>query len=198
MNTRLPGVPVLADAAARAPPSSTASTTTAPGCSTTSRAERLVRVSGTLHGVLAQRHHPVVPWISRGAHDGPGQRSVCWLPAAIRVPDESGSAASRRLVMPASAAGTTHVVVGHPPAPQGALVDRDEQLALALERRLDQPGEQRVRPGRAATAAPGAPGWRRSTGARRPAARRTPPGCRPARCRRTPGRPPRAARGRRC
>ena len=40
------------------------------------------------------------------------------------------------------------VVVGHPATPQRALVDRDEQLALALDGGLDQPGEQRVRPGR--------------------------------------------------
>ena len=63
---------------------------------------------------------------------------------------------------------------------------------------LDQARRTAGAAGSGGSAARGAPGWRRSTGARRAAARRTRPGCCPARCRRRPGRPPRAGRGRRC
>src|SRR5262245_865023 len=48
------------------------------------------------------------------------------------------------------------------------------------------------------SAAPDAPGWPGSTGARHAAARCTPPAGPPARCRRTPARPPRAGPGSRC
>src|SRR3954468_7051954 len=41
------------------------------------------------------------------------------------------------------------LLLPHPPSPQGALVDGDEQLALTLQGGVDQSREQRVRPGRA-------------------------------------------------
>ena len=56
--------------------SSTASTTTAPGCSRLIRLNA-PRVPGPRDHVLAQRDHPVVAVQVLAGHDGPGHRSVC-------------------------------------------------------------------------------------------------------------------------
>ena len=170
-----------------APRSSTASTIAAPGCSMTRRRNVSSGWPGRCTRVLAQGHHPRRHGAGRGsprrARTAAGRRSPSGRTRlGLGVGDARPSAA--RVL------GVT--------AAQRALLDRDLQLALAVDRRADQARRTAGAAGSGASAAPGGPGWRRSRGARRPAARRTRPGCCPGRCRRTPGRPPRAGRGRSC
>ena len=112
--------------------SSTARITAAPGCSSTSRWNGASPWSpGAPHPVGAQRHHPVVAVQVDGVLDRPGLLGVGQPGVAARCHGRAP---------PQSSSGS---------AAQPGLVDREAELLLPLDRGPDQPGEQRVRPGRA-------------------------------------------------
>src|SRR6478735_4745466 len=129
--------------------SSRARTTTAPGCSTTRRPKVSSGWPGRWTTSSRNATSQSSRWRSRVPTTGQlrcsSERSATETlgPLERRVARLLHSLLDRHV----SGFGLVHgdVVVGHPATPQRALVDRDQQLALALDGSADQPGEQRVR-----------------------------------------------------